>query len=31
MQQVNAEPYISITQKYIEVKTHQLSHALELL
>jgi hypothetical protein len=31
MQQVNAEPYISITQKYIEVNSDQLSHALELL
>ena len=31
MQQVNAEPYISITQKYIEVNSDQLSHAVELL
>jgi len=31
MQQVNAEPYISVTQKYIEVNSDQLSHAVELL
>jgi len=31
MQQVNAGPYISITQKYIDVNSDQLSYAVELL
>ena len=31
IQQVNAGPYISITQKYIDVNSDQLSYAVELL
>ena len=31
MQQVNAEHYISVTQKYIEVNSDQLTQAVELL